>query len=152
MGLSTSKEQQGCSEPAEEVFNGTALYFDQLSPHTYLLQSLETGGRKKTTPNVCFPRPAAVIPWLHVEVCLCSGLWWHSLKRSWPHQTYSCGSAARYKFCRFQAWRFQSCAEPHGNDSQSYSYKNNYIARGKEWQEMSPKEISAVVTGSVPTL
>lgn len=65
---------------------------------------------------------------------------------------YSYGSTARHKFWRFQAWRFQSHAEPHGNDSQSYNYKNNYIARGKEWQEMSPKEISAMVTGSGPAL
>lgn len=50
-----------------------------------LLQSLGMG--EEATQNVCFPRPASVIPWLRVELALCLGLWWHSFTCSWPHQT-----------------------------------------------------------------
>lgn len=144
------KKHQGCSEPAENLARSVFMMFDQ--PFFSLIFCKAWRGGKKATPNACFPRPAAVIPRLHVGLALCSGLWWHSLTSFMASSGYSYGFAARHKFWRFQAWRFQSRAEPHGNDSQSCSYKNNYIARGKEWQEMSPKEISAAVTGSVPAL
>lgn len=65
----------------------TAWYFILICFFSPFLIFCEAGCGGEATRNTCLPRPAAVIPWLYVELALCLGLWWRSLTCSWPHQT-----------------------------------------------------------------
>lgn len=134
MGSSASKEQQGCSEPAEDlaqhIFHGTALDFIQLFPLPNLLRSLGVWGGS-------YPKCVLSLTSSCNSLITCRACFVLRVVVAFPYMfmasaNYSYGSTARHKFWRFQTWRLQSLAEPHGNDSQSYSYKNNYIARGEK--------------------